>query len=234
MNIQTTRDIQYKGIFCLVHGPSGVGKTTLCLTLEKPFIIAAESGLLSLMGYDIHYAEPQTTQEINQAVDYAINSIQQGTYNALCLDSITKVSNIMVADAFKKNKDGRVAWSEYNRELTLFLDKLKFSGVNVYVTAHQARVEDSDSTQKYTGSVEGRQMVQYLPHPFDLVMALKIRMEAQKQPDGTSISIPIRYLQTSHDNMYCAKNRGGLLAHLEQPNLGYIFNKVLTGGSIHG
>jgi len=64
----------------------------------------------------------------------------------------------------------------------------------------------------------GNKTGQALPYFFDLVMALRVELDADKNP--------VRALMTQSDGMWQAKDRSGQLDRSESADLGAIIKKI--------
>lgn len=67
IKIQSTADIVFNGVKCIVYGGAGVGKTRLCATAPRPIIISAEEGLLSLSDVDCAFVEIKSLKDLDDA-----------------------------------------------------------------------------------------------------------------------------------------------------------------------
>ena len=70
IKIQSTADIQFVGVKCIIFGGAGVGKTRAIATAPSPIIISAEQGLLSLMEVDVPYIEVNSLEELDRLTIY--------------------------------------------------------------------------------------------------------------------------------------------------------------------
>jgi adenylate kinase family enzyme len=89
--------VQMQGAKILVFGASGAGKTTLCATAPgKTLIISMEAGLLSIKDKDnvtaIEVKEASEIEEIAQLLESG-----KLDYDTVCLDSVTEMSEILLA-----------------------------------------------------------------------------------------------------------------------------------------
>lgn len=92
---------------------------------------------------------------------------------------------------------------------------------NVYMSAKLERTRDDVAgTMLYCPAMPGTKLGQQIPYLFDFVLALR----QEKNADGNTE----RYLQTSVDSSYVAKDRSGALDLFEPPHLGNIAEKILA------
>ena len=73
IKVQSTADIQFHGVKCIIFGGPGVGKTRSIATAPKPIIISAEEGLLSLMEVDVPFIEVKSLDDLNEAYNFLKN-----------------------------------------------------------------------------------------------------------------------------------------------------------------
>lgn len=225
------------GVKILTYGESGAGKTLLCATAPRPVIISAESGLLSLarqnleriygknapgITYDIPVFRVTTVQQLSEAFSYFANPASRARdhFSTICLDSISEIAEIVLANAKATVKDPRQAYGELIEKLLDTTKKFRdLSGFNVFVSAKQEAVKDEfTGVVKYGPAMPGSKLGPQLPYLFDEVF----RIGKSK----TAAGVPYRYLQTDGDMQYVAKDRSGMLAELEPPNLSHIISKI--------
>lgn len=215
--LTSTKNIDNHFVKILVHGAAGAGKTRLSATINKPLIISAEAGLLSLRDYDIPVFK---VENFAGAFTQAFEEAQKDDYEWIVLDSISEIAEVCLNANKAANKDGRAAYGDMNDMMSELIRKYRDLSKNVYMTAKQARVKDDVTGQTFFGpSMPGAKLTGDLPYFFDEVFAL----HTWKDEDG-NIG---RTLQTSRDHQYEAKDRSGVLNMYEDPDLGAIRNKIL-------
>ena len=94
--------VELQGAKLLVYGISGAGKTTLCQTVPgKTLVVSMEAGLLSIKD-----AKNVTAIEVKEAaeIEEIAQLLESGKldYDTVCLDSVTEMSEIVLANEFKK------------------------------------------------------------------------------------------------------------------------------------
>ena len=104
IKIQKTSDLSIDSVKCVVYGGAGVGKTRLCATAPNPIIISAESGLLSLADTNCDYIEINTLKQLDEAYKALKDS---NDYDTICLDSLSEIAEVLVAELKPQFKDGR-------------------------------------------------------------------------------------------------------------------------------
>lgn len=221
IKITTTRQ-SVDAVKMMVFGESGTGKTTLCSTAPKPIIISAEKGLLSLAEFDLPVIEIKTWQEFEEAYDWCIAN--KDKFDTVCIDSITEVAEIRLAELQAQFADGRKVYGELQSDLPKYIRKFRdIKGKHVFMIAQIDRIEDSYSgISTFRPTMPGKYLVKKLPFFFDNVLCLRI---GEINKDGAVEEY--RYLQTQPDISYHAKDRSGKLNKIERPNLKMIINKVM-------
>lgn len=222
IKLTTTRQSN-DAVKMLVFGESGMGKTTLCSTAPNPIIISAEKGLLSLAEFDLPAIEVQTWDELAEAYAWCMD--HKKDYETICIDSITELAEIRLAELQKQFADGRKVYGELQSDVPLWIRKFRdIPDKHVFQIAQIDRIEDAYSgISTYRPTMPGKYLVKKLPFFFDEVLCLRIG-ESRKEDGSTE---EYRYLQTQPDISYHAKDRSGKLNKIERPNLKMIINKVM-------
>jgi hypothetical protein len=224
------------GIKSLTYGGSGVGKTVLMSTMPAPLLISAESGLLSLrknnlerifgaanphIDYDVKVIKVTTVEDLTAAHQWCAKSAWSSGFRSIGLDSISEIMEVILANAKRQVKDPRQAYGELiEKGQTLIRAFRDLPGLNVCVAAKmEPHKDEMTGIVKYLPSVPGSKLGPSLPYFFDEVFRLGINNDAQGKP--------YRFMQTQPDLQYEAKDRSGMLAPLEYPHLGAVFDKIM-------
>lgn len=209
------------GVKVLVYGDAGMGKTTLCATAPAPIIISAESGLLSLRKYRIPVIEIKTIEQLTEAYDWCIRSAEARQFATICIDSISEIGEVVLANAKRQVKDPRQAYGELIEKMTMTIRAFRdLPGKHVYMAAKMEPMKDElTNVVKYGPSMPGAKLGPQLAYFFDEVF----RLGVNKTPQGETY----RFLQTQPDLQYTAKDRSGSLAAIEAPDLNHVFTKIL-------
>ncbi len=227
IQLKNTADFKHNGVKVLVYGEAGMGKTTLIATAPNPVIFSAESGLLSLAGMQLPFEKIDTLAKLNEAYQWCLSSHEARQFETVCIDSLTEIAELVLANAMKQVKDPRQAYGE-------LLEKVMFTvrcfrdlpNKNVYMTAQEMSKKDEvTGIMMNLPSMPGTKLGPKLPYHFDEVF----RMRIGKLPDGQDY----RFLQTQPDFNSVAKDRSGRLLPIEKPHLGELFAKITNGGT-HG
>lgn len=220
IQLKSTKQAALDGIKCLVHGPAGAGKTTLCSTTGEPtIIISAEAGLLSLRGFDIPVIEVKSLEQLYEAYQYVAGP-DGAEYSWVCLDSISEIAEVVLNYEKKNNKDPRAAYGSLAEKMTDLIRAFRdLPGKNVLVLCKQEKVKDEQSGAiLYSPSMPGNQLKNGISYFFDECLAIRV----EKDADGN----PTRWLQAQRDYNYEAKDRSGALDMFEAPNIGAIAAKI--------
>ena len=212
INIKSTHEIHQEGIKCVIYGESGVGKTVLCSTAPKPLIISAESGLLSLSSKHIDYIEIRSIRDIGDAYSFAAKS----DYSTICLDSLSEIAEVCLT-AFKKDvADGRQAYMKLSEHFGALIRNFRdLRDKDVVFIAKQKRITDEESgSSHFEPYLPGQVLPFNLPYLVDEVFCMRMSRKGE------------RYLQTSADRRYVAKDRSGKLSSEEKPNLTELFQII--------
>lgn len=216
--ITNTKDIAARFVKILVHGPAGSGKTRLCGTTGgKPLIISAEAGLLSLKGQDLDVWEIKSIDDLREVYGFLL---KDNTYNWICIDSISEIAEVCLAEEKKINKDPRKAYGEMQDTITELVRAFRDLPKNIYMSAKQERVKDEmTGIIMYGPSAPGQKISASLPYFFDEVFAL----HNYKNESGETIAA----MQTKRDSQYEAKDRSGALDMAEPADLSVVYNKII-------
>lgn len=224
INLTTTREAAaLHGVKMMVFGKAGVGKTTLCATAPTPIIISVESGLLSLRDRDIPVIEAKTFEDLEEAYTFVTESEHAKDFETICLDSITEIAEVVLANEKAKSADPRQAYGELQVKMMDICRAFRdIKGKNVYFSAKQTSVKDDMSgITTYGVSMPGAKLGPQMPYLFDEVMCLR----AEKDEKGAVV----RSLQCFTDLQYDCKDRSGVLDPYEVPDLSVIVNKISKG-----
>lgn len=218
MKIQSTSNMPAKHNI-LVYGKGGIGKTTLAVTLPNPIILSAEGGLLSISNINIPYVDIKSISDLASAY----KELQQTEYASIVIDSLSEIAEITLAEAKKRNADGRQAYGEMNDKMSIIIRQFRDLNKIVYFTTKEGSITDEYSgVIKYGPVMPGKTLTNSLPYFFDFVFAMRIIEETDK--DGKAIKR--RVLQTQPSIQYEAKCRARGLSNYQKPDLGDIIRFI--------
>lgn len=217
--ITSTKNVADQYIKILVHGGAGAGKTRLCATTTgKTLILSAEGGLRSLKGTDIDTWKISSMDDLTEAYTFLTTD---KVYSWVCLDSISEIAEVCLAEEKKANKDGRKAYGEMQDKMLGIIRAFRDLEKNVYFSAKQDRIKDEVTGGLIYGcGAPGSKIGAALPYFFDFVFAL----HSWKDEEGKIQ----RAFQTQRDAQYEAKARGedNELEFIETASLAHIYDKV--------
>lgn len=217
----TEQTVDFINVLC--YGESGVGKTRLIETAPTPLIIDAEGGLLSLRGSKIPVLKVETRENCNEIYDWLKLSKEARKFKTICIDSLSEIAEVLLDAELQNSKDPRKAYGVMATEMSILIRLFRGLPFNTYFTAKTKKVVDeSNGAISYMPSVPGQSLLNNLPYFFDEVLLLDI--------GKTKSGVKYRYLKTTADHQYTAKDRSGTLAEKEEPNLTKLFNKISQAG----
>lgn len=219
----TDRAATLHGVKMLIYGTAGAGKTSLCATTPRPVVFSAESGLLPLRNLQLPVAEIKTVEELSEAYNWALNSQEAANFDTICIDSISEIAEVVLANAKKQVKDPRQAYGELIEKMTATIRSFRdLPNKHVCMMAKAEPVKDEMSgITRYAPSMPGAKLGPHLPYYFDEVFWLGVNQDQQGQE--------FRYLQTALDLQHEAKDRSGVLDKVEYPDINNVIAKILGG-----
>lgn len=222
MKIQYTDKISAAdGINCVVYGASGVGKTCLLASAPAPFIFSAESGLLSLRKLRIPYADVSTYKELVDAIGWYQSSKEAKSYQSFGIDSLSEISEVLLAEELKKTTDPRKAYGNMQQSMYALVRLIRdFPGRNKINIAKQIFVQEG-MVRKAIPLMPSEKLQAQLPYFFDLVLQLYVGTD----PNNNKT---YRAINTSSGPTWEGKDRSGSLDAVEYPDLSNIFAKAVS------
>lgn len=221
LQIITTDQVSVEnGVKVLAYGRAGTGKTTLCASAPSPFIISAESGLLSLRRVKIPAAIINSYSDMQEAFVWVRDKAKGYGLKTICLDSVTEIAEQVLSVEKAKTSHGQQAYGGLIDEMIPLIKGFRdLPYFNVVFTAKETTVKNDVTGVVSRGpKMPGRTLGPELPYLFDEVF----HTNRDANPDGTEYY----YLRTRPDFMTEAKDRSGALDEFEYPNLTNIFNKI--------
>ena len=223
IQLMTTKGYASASVKILVHGQSGVGKTTLIGSLPNPVVISAEGGLLALADLEIPYLNVTNMTELNEAFEWLLNSKEAEQFQSVAIDSISEIAEVVLNTEKKLTKDPRQAYGALQEQMTDLIRAFRdLPRKHVYMSAKTEKATDENGRILYSPSMPGNKLGQMLPYFFDEVLALRV----ERDSDGATH----RGLMCDSDGLWTAKDRSGKLSAWEDAELGAIIRKI-TGES---
>ena len=219
IQLMTTKGYASDSVKILVHGQSGVGKTTLIGTLPNPVVISAEGGLLALADLEIPYLNVTNMTELNEAYEWLLNSKEADQFQSVAIDSISEIAEVVLNTEKKLTKDPRQAYGALQEQMTDLIRAFRdLPKKHVYMSAKTEKATDENGRILYSPSMPGNKLGQMLPYFFDEVLALRV----ERDSDG----VTHRGLMCDSDGLWTAKDRSGKLSPWEDAELGAIIRKI--------
>ena len=218
LKIQSTRDEDaFKFVNAIVYGQSGIGKTVLCSTAPKPLILSAEDGLLSLAGKDVDFIAIKSFKDLIDTYNELYKSSDHG-YETVCIDSVSELAETILSERKREERDPRKAYGTMADEIVAAIRKFKKLELHtIFVAKLRMYTDEFTGKQSYAPGFPGKALNDTLPYQVDLVLPMRMGKHEGKE---------YRYLQTSPDIQYEAKDRSGILAPKEPPDLAALITKI--------
>ena len=215
IKIQKTSDLTIDAVKSIVYGGAGTGKTRLCATAPNPIIISAESGLLSLADVECDYIEIKTLKQLDEAYKALKDD---NNYDTICLDSLSEIAEVLVAELKPQYKDGRQVYMALADAMLPMLRRFRdIKGKNTLFTSKLIVRQDEESGKiSEELLMPGKVLPAQIPYMVDELFCL--------QADRKGVT----FLQTSPDRMRFCKDRSGALEAKEEPNMTAIINKIMA------
>lgn len=200
IKVQSTADIQFHGVKCIIFGGPGVGKTRSIATAPKPIIISAEEGLLSLMEVDVPFIEVKSLDDLNEAYNFLKKDAGQ-TYKTIGLDSLSEIAEVLIAQELPKHKDGRQAYAALAQAMIPMLKKFRdLKNVNTVFSCKKIDVKDEETGTVTTElMLPGNVLSNQVPYIVDELFYMDVDRKG------------IPFLQVKPTRKVFAKDRSGAL-----------------------
>ncbi len=224
IKFSTTRaEAAQSGVKILLYGDAGFGKTRAAATAPRPVIVSAESGLLSLAGYDLPVVVVRSVNDFNEVYRWVTESAEAKGFDTVYIDSLSEIAEQVLSNAKAQVKDPRQAYGELIEKTMMSIRAFRdLPGKHVIMTAKMERIKDDmTGSVMYQCSMPGTKLGPQIPYLFDEVFRLGIG----KTPEG----VDYRFFQTQPDLQYAAKDRSGRLDPIERPDFTFVINKILAG-----
>ena len=213
--------VQSQGAKILCYGMAGAGKTSLAKSAPgKVLIISAEAGLLSIKDATnidaIEVKEASEVMELHEALKSG-----KLKYDTVCLDSISEISEILLAWEKSRSKDPRMAYANVQESVTNVMRAFRDLNMHVLFLCKEAKV-NVDGLMDYAPKMVGTKLGQDITYFFDEVLALRVIDDQDEEGNN----VQTRWLQTRIGQGYTAKDRSGKLEAFEKPNVSALIEKL--------
>lgn len=234
-------------IRALLHGDSGIGKTTSILTCpeDKTLVAISERGSLPLRKRNYDCAFLENWQDCRDLIKVVIEeAARENGKRILVIDSLTECSEFCKSQivnvdrkALMKDRSGGKSdkptgiyddlmamedWNLYSSRMNGFLAAVCRLPMHVIVTALSLRKENKKTGEQIVSPDINGALAFECPAYFDVVM----HMESAQQP-GEDGPTSVRLWRTFNDGSVLAKDSSAALAPLEAANWTKVFGKIL-------
>jgi hypothetical protein len=220
ITIKNSADININdGIKCLLYGAAGVGKTPTLATAPAPIILSAERGLLSIRRTRTAYIEIKDYRDLWEAYQWCAGSAEARQFYTIGLDSISEIAEVVLTEEKRKSKDPRKAYGEViDNVVNLCRAFRDLPGRSVVLIAKEEyEKEETSGAMMFKPMMPGAKLGPKLPYYFDEVFRMICNPINRAQ----------RALHTVASFQHVARDRSGMLAEYEEPNLTSVFRKIL-------
>ena len=221
------------GVKAVVYGAPGSGKTPLLGTAPRPVMLVTEPGMLSMRHSTVPAWEAFTAARIVEFMEWVTKSKEVGSFDTICIDSLTNIAEIFLGDELPRHKHGMKAYGAMaERTLGICSTLYYMPQKHVVMVAKQTAIENGRQTLIQNGEVTYENVMQKrphfpgkdlnikIPHLFDDVLHLG-DANVPGQPK------PVRALRTREITEVFARDRAGTLNELEPPDLTQLFTKAM-------
>jgi len=218
IKIRNTKDFEVDSVKCVVYGAAGSGKTRLAASAPTPLIISAEAGLLSLAGTNIDFIEVTSLKQWDEVYKYVKSSHEAKHYETICLDSLSEIAEVLVAELKPQFKDPRQAYGSLADSMMPMLRKFRDLPRKHTVFTAKMIVAVDEENGRITDELmlPGKVLPAQVPYLVDELFHLTIGKS--KKP----------VVQTAPTRRSFAKDRSGALMAEEEPNMTAIINKIMA------
>ncbi len=221
------------GVKCICYGPAGSGKTPVINTAPSPVLLICEPGMRSMRNSNVPAWEGYSVEKIDEFFKWIFESKEAMKFDTVCIDSVSQMAEIFLMNELVRNRDGRKVYGEMSAKVMKHLYGLFFmQNKHAYLIAKQDSEENvqvsfgptglpvTTSTFKKRPYFPGKDLNIKVPHLYDGIFHLDY------------VNIPgvvgqQRAFRTTPTNEISARDRSGLLAMYEPPDLTTLFKKAM-------
>lgn len=203
----------------MVYGTAGIGKTPLLSTAPGIIVGSAENGLLSIRKTHTPYVEIRNYADLIELYQWWSTSHEAQQFYCLGLDSMSEIAETVLEFSKRTAKDPRQAYGAVIDNVVMCVKAFRdLPGRSVVLLAKEDYEKDEGTgSMLYQPMMPGKQLGPKLPYYFDEVYRMT------RYPQNPAIV----GLNTVGGFNFVSRSRAGNLAPFEQPNLTYIFKKIL-------
>lgn len=205
----------------LIPGESGAGKTRALAQLDDVVILSAEEGLLSIREADKPFVEINSLDDLYEAYEWLTSSNEAKQFNAVGIDSITEIAEVVLAYERKHGKgakDPRAAYGEMQDKMSGVIRAFRdLPNRHVAMTAKVEKGTTEMGEVRYCASMPGKKLTADLPYYFDEVLVVRVHRVGD---------VVERVFQCVDDGVWHAKDRSGKLDAWEPYDLKALIDKI--------
>lgn len=194
-------------------------------TAPAPIILSSERGLLPLRDARLPVIEIESAKDLDEAFTWLASSNESRQFKTVCMDSVSDLSEAILAAERKSNPKKNDNWAPYNRLAEFMTDKLRdarnMPGRNWLLICQEEIIQTPENTRMAVPSLPGKALLQNLPYLYDGIFQLVLHTDPVTGQQS-------RALKTRGDNITMGGDRSGKLDMWEQPNLANLFAKMLS------
>jgi len=206
-----------RNVKILVYGTTGMGKTRLIDTLDKPVMLSVEKKE-TIERKDIDIISLNSGKEAIDVIHWLHTSDEATKYDSVAVDSVTDLSDYIYAASYKKHDGNSYKFPpETTNTVMIIIKALKALDKHIYLIAKRAEAADENGVDRYMPMMARPNLQLALPHHVDLVAPLYTR-----KFDGKDH----RVLQCRPKGKYLVNDSWGALNEFEEPHLGKIIKKI--------
>lgn len=215
------------GVKAVVYGPPGGGKTPVCAnTVPRPVVVMSEPGFLSMRKSSVPTYPAFTPDKIDGFMAWAKGSTEAKNFDTFVFDSWSqscekKVEAELGGSSKAGNEQhGMRAYGKMARWAMEHLNDLYFMPQKHIVLICKQQAFELNDMIYFRPYFPGRELPVRVPHLFDLVTRL-----------GTW-NVPgvgeTRAFRTKEQFDQMGRDRSGVLAEYEPPDMGAIIKKIMA------
>jgi hypothetical protein len=243
-----SNQVQHSLIRVLVHGDSGVGKTTSLKTLppDQTLVCYAERSVLPLADAGFNVLKIESWDDLREIIGQfrEPQKIDGKDIRFLVFDSLTELSDLCKKQIVEVDRKALITARTKGKSDTpdnIYDDLMQMEDWNAYGTRMRNMISAATklpvniiftslstwSTDKKTGNTQktvdlNGQIRMQAPQWFDLV----VYMESLEQPMADGGKANVRVFRTFNDGDIVAKDASGKLDPIEPANWTHVFRKI--------
>lgn len=219
-NLRPAREFAIRyGVKTLCYGPAGSGKTPIFNTAPRPLLLSIETGMLSMRNSNVPTFKADTAEQIDEFFNWFIYSAENRNFDTLGIDSGTEGANRYLQRSERSNKHGLAAYGQMAEDWLKWLKLLYYMPQkHIYLICKQGTIQ-TPMCQQATPIFPGNELNREVPYLYDEILHLAV-----KNIPNVGQHLAFQTFQTLD---VIARDRSGMLAPYEPPNLTALFQKAM-------